>query len=209
MNTTEQPASSAGMILPTAMPIGPFQGAMAATTPMGSRTTSAGAPCRRTSSSEVVRARSLRNLIVSTARLTVAVDMVSGAPISEVINRATSAPRAARPVAAVSITAARAAASSLRHGPVENDWRAALTAASTSAAVASPAWSMTFSVDGHTTSKRSPADGCHAPSMKIPWDTCAPAFCEPGYFSTWISKTCQKCRRTSSRRARHRRAGHH
>ena len=85
LKTTVQPVSSGRASLTTALSSGAFHGAIPATTPTGSRTTSASASAPgRCSSNAILRATSTNVGMTPSARAVNTFDSVSGRPISAV-----------------------------------------------------------------------------------------------------------------------------
>ena len=152
LNTTVQPAASAGASLAEAMKSGTFHGAIAPTTPTGSfvtRTSGLSTPVRTSSKAKLA------------ARLGVVVeDHRRRQHLAELGPRHRASPSRPRSISAIStISAVMASATLARiaprsagairgHGPWSKAWRAAATALSTSASVASGTRATTSSVDG-------------------------------------------------------------
>lgn len=165
--TTVQPASSARATLMAIAKKGAFHGAIAATTPTGSRTTIATLPgyiVGRSSCQLCASALRAWNANISIDRSVPAWEKVYTAPICPLQACASSS---VRRWSAATRHPARSPGVMRGQDPRSNASRAASTAARTSSACASATRSATSSVTGLTTSIVRDEDGCtHSPPMR-------------------------------------------
>ena len=167
-STTVQPAANAGAVFHDDSVTGAFHGTMAATTPTGSLVTTptrSAVTTRRSNSN--VRIRSAHwSKTGATRPVWDAVAWLIATPISSTVIPAMSAERLRSRSAARASTSARSSGARRGHGPSSKAVRAAPTARSMSASVASGTSPTTCSVEGETTGSVSvPVGSTQRPSM--------------------------------------------